>query len=170
MPWELYFALKKINYMLEINILRNSSQSILGVLKVDFWGFWCINDTQTSCCLRLCNHIACLPQYFSDYSHNILNEIKHIHIQCHGNYIELKKINYKLEINILRNSSQNILGVLKVYFWGFWCINDTQTSCCLRLCSHCLLAFPESPASLWGSRGEVLPLPRRDCLPQPWHQ
>ena len=32
--------------MLEIDILRNSSQNILGVLKGDFWGFECPNDTQ----------------------------------------------------------------------------------------------------------------------------
>ena len=37
----------------------------------------------------------------------VLNEITHIvHIQYHGNYIEVKKINDKLEMYILRNSSQ----------------------------------------------------------------
>ena len=37
-------------------------------------------------------------------------------MQCHGNfgkYIEVKKINYTLEVEILRNSSQVLLGVLK---------------------------------------------------------
>ena len=31
----------------------------------------------------------------------------------HGNYIEMRKINYMLEIDILGNYSQNNLGVLK---------------------------------------------------------
>ena len=30
---------KKFNYMLEIDILRNFLQNILGVLNGDFWGF-----------------------------------------------------------------------------------------------------------------------------------
>ena len=45
MQWELYWG--EENYMLEIDILRNSSQKILGVLKGDFWGFACPNDAQT---------------------------------------------------------------------------------------------------------------------------
>ena len=32
--------------------------------------------------------------------------------QCHGTYKEMKKFNYKLEIKILRNSTQKYLGVL----------------------------------------------------------
>ena len=39
-------------------------------------------------------------------------KIRHdILIQCHGNYMEIKEFNYMLEIDILRNSSQNLLGV-----------------------------------------------------------
>ena len=41
------------NYMLEIDIFRNSSQKVLGVLKGDICGFGCPNDTQTSCWLIL---------------------------------------------------------------------------------------------------------------------
>ena len=41
--------------------------------------------------------------------------------QCHGNYKEMKNFNYKLEIEIFRNSTQNNLGVLKVFFQGFGC-------------------------------------------------
>ena len=41
--------------------------------------------------------------------------------QCHGNYKEMKKFNYKLEIEIFRNSTQNILGVLRGSFQGFGC-------------------------------------------------
>ena len=44
-------------------------------------------------------------------------KIRHdILIQCHGNYMEIRKFNYMLEIEILRNSSQNILGVLRGAF------------------------------------------------------
>ena len=35
--------------------------------------------------------------------------------------MEMKKINYMLEIDILRNSSQNLLGVLRGVFQGFVC-------------------------------------------------
>ena len=38
--------MKKFNYMLDIDILRISSQNILDVLRVDFLGVWVsINDT-----------------------------------------------------------------------------------------------------------------------------
>ena len=40
-------------------------------------------------------------------------------IQCHGNYIEMKKINYMLEIYIIRNSSQKIGGP-EGCFLRFW--------------------------------------------------
>ena len=42
-------------------------------------------------------------------------------ILCYGHYMEMKKVNYMLEIDILRNSSQNDLGVLKGAFSGFGC-------------------------------------------------
>ena len=42
--------------------------------------------------------------------------------QCHGNYKEMKKINYKLEIEIFRNSTQKNLGVLRGSFQGFGCL------------------------------------------------
>ena len=45
----------------------------------------------------------------------------HIIKQCHGNYKKMKKFNYKLEIDIFRNSTQNNLGVLKGSFQGFGC-------------------------------------------------
>ena len=35
--------------------------------------------------------------------------------------MEMKKINYTLEIDILRNSSQKIVGVLRGAFSGFGC-------------------------------------------------
>ena len=42
-------------------------------------------------------------------------------IQCHRNNMEMKKLNYMLEIDILRNSSQKFLGVLRGIFQGFGC-------------------------------------------------
>ena len=42
-------------------------------------------------------------------------------IQCHRNYLEMKEFNYMLEIYILRNSSQNYLGVLMGVFQVFGC-------------------------------------------------
>ena len=40
-------------------------------------------------------------------------------IQCHGNYIEVKKLlKYMLEIGILGNYSKKILGVLSITFEG----------------------------------------------------
>ena len=49
-------------------------------------------------------------------------KIRHdILIQCHENYMEMKKINYMLEIDILRNSSQFFGGVLRGAFEGFGC-------------------------------------------------
>ena len=36
--------------------------------------------------------------------------------QCHGNSKEMKKFNYKLEIEIFRNFTQKYLGVLRGAF------------------------------------------------------
>ena len=44
MSWELYGDEKKCNYMLEIDILRNSSQKKLGVQRGPFLGFMCPKD------------------------------------------------------------------------------------------------------------------------------
>ena len=41
--------------------------------------------------------------------------------QCHGNYKEMKTFNYKLKIEILRNSTQKDFGVLRGSFQGFGC-------------------------------------------------
>ena len=41
--------------------------------------------------------------------------------QCHVNYMEMKEFSYMPEKDILRNSSQNILGVLRGAFKGFGC-------------------------------------------------
>ena len=62
------------------------------------------------------------------------HEIKHyVHIQHYGNYIEVQKIHYMLEIGILRNPPLTILGGLKGDFLGLGCSNDTQKPCWLRL-------------------------------------
>ena len=42
-------------------------------------------------------------------------------IECQGNYIEMIKFNYMLEIDILRNSSPKKVGVLTGAFEGFGC-------------------------------------------------
>ena len=41
--------------------------------------------------------------------------------QCPGNCKEIQKYNYKLEIEIFRNSTQKNLGVLRGSFQGFGC-------------------------------------------------
>ena len=49
-------------------------------------------------------------------------KIRHgIITQCHGNYKEMKKFNYKLKIEIFRNSTPKNLGVLRGAFQGFGC-------------------------------------------------
>ena len=62
--------------------------------------------------------------------------------QCHGNYKEMKKINYKLEIKIFRNSIQNNLGVLRGSFQGFGCPKRHPDA----LLAKTMLLFPPS---LW---------------------
>ena len=59
----------------------------------------------------------------SQYTHiSIINIYKFIKIrhdiikQCHGNYKEMKKFNYKLDIEIFRNSTLKHLGVLRGSF------------------------------------------------------
>ena len=37
-------------------------------------------------------------------------------LQCHGNHMEMKKFNYMLEIDILRNSSPKKLGAQRGAF------------------------------------------------------
>ena len=55
----------------------------------------------------------------------LLIEIRHnILIQCHGNYIEVNKFNYMLEIDILRNFSQKDFGCNEVDSGGFGRPND----------------------------------------------
>ena len=41
--------------------------------------------------------------------------------QCHGDCKEMKKFNYRLKIEIFRNSTQKKLGVLGGSFQGFGC-------------------------------------------------
>ena len=55
-------------------------------------------------------HISTINMYkFIKIRHDIIK-------QCHGNYEEMIKFNYKLEIEILRNSPQKDLGVLRGAF------------------------------------------------------
>ena len=44
-------------------------------------------------------------------------KIRHaILIECHGNYMEMTKVKFMLEIDIFRNSSQKKMGVLRGAF------------------------------------------------------
>ena len=54
--------------------------------------------------------------------------------QCYVNYKEMKKFNYKLEIEIFRNSTLKNVGVLRGAFKGLGCPKGTQTPCWLRPC------------------------------------
>ena len=70
------------------------------------------------------SHFKGGPQYTQISTINMYKFIKirfDILIQCHGNYMEMKKNNHMLEIEISRNSSQKYLGVLRGAFEGFGC-------------------------------------------------
>ena len=70
----------------------------------------------------------------SDYIYimYLLIEIKHIIlIQCDRNYIDMKKLNYMLEVEILRYYIHT--GVLRDTFWGFGCPNGVKMPLWLRL-------------------------------------
>ena len=80
--------------------------------------------------------------------------------QCHGNYKEMKKFNYKLETGIFRNSTQKYLGVLSGAFKGLGVQKDTQTTCWLRPCGMA------SHSAVWCSSdckaGPILPVVTSD--------
>ena len=61
--------------------------------------------------------VSLLWQIVIEIRHNIL-------IQCHGNFIEVNKFNYMLEIDILRNFSQKDFGCNEVDSSGFGRPND----------------------------------------------
>ena len=49
-----HMEMRRFNYMLEIDIFRNTSQKDMGVLGVVFKGLGVQKDTQTPCWLRPC--------------------------------------------------------------------------------------------------------------------
>ena len=59
--------------------------------------------------------------------------------QRHGNYKEMKKFNYKLEIGIFRNSTLKKLGVLRGSFQGFGCPKRRPGAFLAKTMSYCLL-------------------------------
>ena len=70
------------------------------------------------------------PQYTQISTISLYEYIKIRHdilIQCHWNYMKIKKIFCMLEIDILRNSSQN-RGVLTGAFQVFRCPKKRRTS------------------------------------------
>ena len=91
----------------------------------------CLSQDLETGCLEFAVKIFLGFQIFkggSQYTHiSTINMYKFIKIrhdiikQCHGNYKEMKKFNYKLEIEIFRNSTQKYLGVLRGSFQGFGC-------------------------------------------------
>ena len=63
---------------------------------------------------KIGNYNKLLYTQITNISKYLLNELKHnVHVKCHGNYTEMKEFNHMLEIDILKNSSQKTLGVLK---------------------------------------------------------
>ena len=95
--------------------------------------------------------VKCLDILFFKGDHNVLIEMTlkdKVHYPCIYiyNFIEvvfrLKNLNHILQFDILRNYSQNKLGVMKCDFGGFGCSNDTQTPCCLRHCSVVMEIVP----------------------------
>ena len=60
-------------------------------------------------------------------------------IQCHWKYKEIKKINYKLGIEIFRNSTLSIWVTWGVLFKGLGVQKGTQTPCWLQPCSQGVL-------------------------------
>ena len=77
----------------------------------------CLSQDLETGCLKLAvvkflgaqifTHISTINMYkFIKIRHDIIK-------LCHGKYKEMKKFNYKLEIEIFRNSTQKTLGVLR---------------------------------------------------------
>ena len=81
----------------------------------------CLSQDFATGCLKLAVVKYLGVQIFKGYPNILIFQpqtcIRHDIIkQCHGNYKEMKKFNYKLEIEIFRNSTQNFLGVLRGSF------------------------------------------------------
>ena len=71
---------------------------------VKFWGVQIFKGDH--------NMLSFLPQTLYKFI-----KIRHdIFIKCHVNYMEMKKVNYMLEIDILKNSLPKGLGVLRGAF------------------------------------------------------
>ena len=121
----------------------------------------CLSQDFETGCLKLAVVIFLGVQIFkggSQYTHtSTINMYKFIKIrhdiikQCHGNYKEMKKFNYELEIDIFRNSSI-IFGCPERCLLRVWPSKKTLTPCWLRLCvkpwlaaSHCCLLCRSTP-------------------------
>ena len=81
--------------------------------------------------------------------HTFINIRHDILLQCHVNYMEMKRVYHILEIDILRNSSQkyfqdhctvrtSLPGHGTTRATGLGVQKDTQTPCWLRPCHICL--------------------------------
>ena len=90
---------------------------------------------------------------YLDFNHKHVSFIKISHnilIQCHGNGMEMNKFNYKLEIDILRNSSQKNLGVLRGAFLRVWVSKRHPDALLAKTMVHPLGTYYK---------------PERDCVP-----
>ena len=88
-----------------ISPIQGLSQALeTGCLKlaiVKFWGVQIFKGDHNKLMISTINMYE-----FIKIMHDIL-------IQCHGNCMEMKNVNYMLEIDILRNCSQKSLDVLR---------------------------------------------------------
>ena len=112
-----------VNIVLDVEGKQCRSQDIeTGCLKlavVKFWGVQIFKGDQ--------NILIFQPYGISMYK---FIKIRHDIIkQCHGNYKEMKKFNYKLEIEIFKNSTLKKFGVL---FKSLGVQKGTQTPYWLR--------------------------------------
>ena len=62
--------------------------------------------------------------------------------------MEMKKIDYMLDINILRNSSPKVLGVLRGAFKGFGCPKRHPDAVLAKTMATILAPLPVLPVSL----------------------
>ena len=81
------------------------------LLSTFFHADQCLSQDLETGCLKLAVVKLLGVQIFKE-DHNIHDIIK----QCHRNYKEMKKVSYKLEIGIFRNSTQKYLGALRGSF------------------------------------------------------
>ena len=71
-----------------------------------------------------------------------------------GIILRRKSFSHVLEIDLFRNTSQNVLGVLKGDFWEFGCQNDKNEGKWMSLIKRCRLFFFTTMVAV--SRGDLI--------------